>query len=73
MTITLKEEVARWVGIKATERNTIVSRLLEEMLQERMHEEEGYWLAMEQSLAQGPQTLKKASQPCPKREELYWR
>ena len=73
MTITLKKEEARWVRIKATERNTIVSRSLEEMPQERRHEEEGYWLAMEQSLAQGPPILKKASQPEPEREEPYGR
>jgi hypothetical protein len=71
VTITLKEEVARWARIKAAERNTSVSRLLGEMLQERMQEEESYRLAMEQYLAIGPQTLKKASQRYPRREELH--
>jgi hypothetical protein len=73
VTITLKEEVARWARIKAAERNTSVSRFLGEMLQEKMHEEEGYRLAMEQYLAQGPQILRKASQPYPRREELHGR
>jgi hypothetical protein len=73
VTITLREEVARWARIKAAERNTSVSRLLGEILQERMQEEEGYRLAMEQYLAQGPQPLKKAGQPYPRREGLHER
>jgi RIO-like serine/threonine protein kinase len=73
VTITPKEEVARWARIKAAERNTSVSRLLGEMLQERMEEEESYRLAMEQYLAIGPQTLKKANQRYPRREELHER
>ncbi len=73
VTITLKEEVARWARIKAAERNTSVSRLLGEILQERMQEEEGYRLAMEQYLAQGPQPLKKVGQRYPRREDLHER
>ena len=73
VTITLKEEVARWARIKAAERNTSVSRLLGEILQERMQEEEGYQLAMEQYLAHDPQPLKKTGQRYPKREELHER
>jgi hypothetical protein len=73
VTITLKEEVARWARIKAAERNTSVSRLLGEMLQERMQEEEGYLLAMEQYLGQGPQILKQAGERYPRREELHER
>jgi hypothetical protein len=73
VTITLKEEVARWARIKAAERNTSVSRMLGEILQERMQEEEGYRLAMEQYLAQDPQPLKKAGQRYPRREELHER
>ena len=73
VTITLKEEVARWARIKAAERNTSVSRLLGEILQERMREEEDYLLAMEQYLAQRPQPLKKAGQRYPRRVELHER
>jgi predicted Fe-S protein YdhL (DUF1289 family) len=73
VTITLREEVARWARIKAAEKNTSVSRLLGEILQERMQEEEGYRLAMEQYLAQSPQPLKKAGQCYPRRDELHER
>jgi hypothetical protein len=73
VTITLKEEVARWARIKTAERNTSVSRLLGEMLQERMQEEEAYRLAKEQYLSQSPQNLKKAKQHYPGREQLHER
>ena len=71
VTITLKEEVARWARIKAAEKNTSVSRLVGEMLQEKMQAEEGYRLAMEQYLSPGPQMLKQAGTCYPRREELY--
>jgi hypothetical protein len=73
VTITLKEEVARWARIKAAESNTSVSRLVGEMLREKMQEEEDYRLAMEQYLAQSSQPLKKGSQRYPRREELHER
>ncbi len=62
-----------WARIKTAERNISVSRLLGEILQERMQEEEGYQLAMEQYLAQSPLPLKKEGQLYPKRKELYER
>ena len=71
VTITMDEEVARWARIRAAERNTSVSRLVGELLQEKMREEEDYRLAMEQYLARKPQMLKKATDRYPKREDLY--
>jgi hypothetical protein len=71
VTITMDEEVARWVRIRAAERNTSVSRLVGELLQEKMREEEDYRLAMEQFLAQKPQVLREAGTNLPKREELH--
>ena len=71
VTITMDEEVARWARIQAAERNTSVSRLLGELLKEKMQEEKDYRLAMEQFLAQKPQVLRKAGTSLPKREELH--
>lgn len=73
VTITLEEEVARWARIWAAKRNTSVSRLVGELLKEKMQEEEDYRLAMAQYLAQGPQVLKEAGARYPKREELHER
>ena len=71
VTITMDEEVARWARIRAAERNTSVSRLLGELLKEKMREEEDYRLAMERYLAREPRMLKKPGTHYPKREELH--
>ncbi len=73
VTITLDEEVARWARIRAAERNTSVSRLVGEMLKEKMEEEENYRRAMEHFLAQKPQVLRKPGTRLPTREELHER
>ncbi len=73
VTITLDEEVARWARIRAAERNTSVSRLVGELLKEKMQEEEDYRLAMERYLSREPQMLKKPGTRYPQREELHER
>ena len=50
-----------------------LSRLVGELLKEKMQEEEDYRLAMAQYLAQEPQVLKEAGVRYPKREELHER
>ena len=71
VTITLKEEVAYWARIKAAEENTSVSRLVGEMLQQKMLDEQSYDLAMQQFLAQTPKILKKDAESYPRRKDLY--
>ncbi len=71
VTITLKEEVAYWARIKAAEENTSVSRLVGELLQQKMLDEQSYELAMQQYLAQTPKILKKHAEAYPRREDLY--
>lgn len=73
VTITLDEEVARWARIKAAEENTSVSRLVGELLKEKMRQEKAYRLEMEKYLSQEPRVLKKAGSRYPRREELYGR
>ncbi|MFP3867207.1 MAG: hypothetical protein ACLFUU_03475 [Desulfobacteraceae bacterium] len=73
VTITLDEEVARWARIRAAERNMSVSRLVGEMLREKMSQEETYLNAMQQYLAQQPQALKKPGELYPSRRELHER
>jgi plasmid stability protein len=58
VTVTLDEDVARWARIWAARHETSVSRLLGELLQERMLQEEGYEAAMQQYLAAAPRALK---------------
>ena len=73
VTITLEEEVAKWARIRAAERDTSVSRLVGEMLEEKMHQEDRYEEAMQDYLARVPQKLKPDDAGYPKREEIHER
>ena len=73
VTITLDEEVARWARIMAAEQNTSVSRLVGEMLREKMIEEQNYQIAMQQYMSQPPRVLKTPREKFPTREALYER
>jgi hypothetical protein len=71
VTITLDEEVARWARIRAAERDTSISRLVGEMLQEKMLEDRTYQAAMQQYLSRRPKRLKRAGARYPQRKELH--
>jgi hypothetical protein len=71
VTITLDEKVARWARIRAAERDTSLSRLVGEMLREKMLEEEIYHTSMQNYLAQSPLVLKKRGDKYPDREVLH--
>ena len=71
VTITLDEEVARWARIRAAERDTSLSRLVGELLREKMHEESDYQVSMQHYLAQSPRVLKNEGEEYPDREVLH--
>jgi predicted AAA+ superfamily ATPase len=71
VTITLDERIARWARIRAAEQNTSVSRLVGELLREKMIDEEQYLIAMQQYLSQPPHKLKKSGAEYPSREALH--
>jgi len=73
VTITLDEEVARWARVRAAERDTSLSRLVGELLREKMAEEERYQAARQQYLSQPPRELKSREAKYPSREELHER
>jgi hypothetical protein len=54
VTVTLEEDVARWARIEAARRDTSVSRLLGELLKEKMAAPDAYNKAMRQTLARAP-------------------
>jgi hypothetical protein len=54
VTVTLEENVARWARLEAARRETSVSRLLGEILKERMLAKDSYERAMRRSLATKP-------------------
>ena len=59
ITITLDEEVARWARIRAAEEDTSLSRLVGQLLREKMLDEGNYATSMKNYLAQSPRMLKK--------------
>jgi len=73
VTITLDEKVAAWARIRAAERETSVSRLVGDMLKERMLEEKRYQSSMQHYLSQTPRLLKEPGATYPTREGLHER
>jgi len=71
VTITLNEETAAWARVYAATHNTSVSRLVGEMLQQRMGELHEYDRAMRRFLAKKPIKFKGPAKGYPKRDELY--
>ena len=71
VTITLDEEVVRWTRIRAAEGDTSVSRLVGELLRDKMRDERNYQISMQNYLDQSPLVLKKKGDDYPDREELH--
>lgn len=73
VTISLDDEAARWARIRAAELDTSVSRLLAQMIRERMRDDAEYDEAMERYLSIKPRKLRRGRTPLPRREELHER
>lgn len=71
VTITLDEETARWARIEAARRDTSMSRLVAEILRERMTRESEYLAAKERYFAQEPRVHRPSGQRYPTRDELH--
>lgn len=72
MTITLDEEAARWARVWAAEHDTSVSRMVGNLLRERMREEDEYGRAMKSYLSRHSSKLKE-QHGYPSREALHER
>jgi len=73
VTITLDEEVAHWARIRAAEQDTSVSRLVGEMLREKMSKEQSYQLSMKRYLSKKPRPLSRRGAKYPTRAEIHER
>ncbi len=73
VTVLLDNEVARWARGCGARHNTSVSKLLGELLTERMREETGYEAAMKGFLSHRPNRLKNEGEPYPSRDKLHER
>ncbi len=71
VTITLDKEVARWARIRAAEEDTSLSRLVGELLREKMLSESNYETSMQNYLDQSPRVLRKKRDKYPDREVLH--
>jgi hypothetical protein len=72
VTVTLEDEVARWARLLAAREEKSVSRLLGEVLREKMLAERGYDAAMKSYFSRKPRRLKKSG-GYPSRDELHER
>ena len=54
VTVSLEEDVARWARIEAARRDTSVSRMLGDLLKERMTAQDAYEKAMRRALGRKP-------------------
>ena len=73
VTITLDDKTAAWVRVHAAKHNTSVSRIVGDMLRQRMGETRDYDAAMRRFLAKPPVALKAADAAYPGRDELHER
>ena len=73
VTVTLPEETALWLRVRAAEQDRSVSRWLAEMLEGMRRHEDAYEVAMERFLARArePRTLEWVDSRRPTREELH--
>jgi len=71
VTITLDDETARWARAWAARHNTSVSRLLGEILAERMQQETGYEAACRRFVSKPPRPLRDDKRPYPERDSLH--
>lgn len=71
VTISLDDELARWVRVRAAELDKSVSKMIAEILQREMLANTDYKKAMEEFLAQPAYLKRDPNRPLPTREEIY--
>ena len=71
VTVSMEEGVADWARIEAARRNTSVSRLVGEMLAEKMRHDDAYDRAMREALEF--RSFGKSAGPYLSRDEIYVR
>ena len=69
VTVTMDDTVAEWARMEAARRNTSVSRLVGQMLAEKMRHDDAYERAMREALEF--KSFGESTGPFLKREEIY--
>ncbi len=70
VTVTMEESVAEWARLEAARRNTSVSKLIGEMLGEKMRHDDAYARAMNEWLQHDSSFTSDGSR-YPTRDEIY--
>jgi hypothetical protein len=70
VTVTMEESVAEWARLEAARRNTSVSKLIGEMLGEKMRHDDAYERAMNEWL-QRNESFTSDGSPYLTRDEIY--
>jgi hypothetical protein len=70
VTITMEDAVADWARLEAARRNTSVSRLVGELVAEKMRHDDAYERAMREWLERD-HSFSSDGRPYPKREDIY--
>ena len=73
VTITLPEDTARWLRVRAAEDDRSVSRWIAELIERMRRREDEYDVAMRRALAIRPRKIDWPEGRKPTREELYGR
>ncbi len=71
ITITLPEELALWLRVRAAQNERSVSRWIAELLEGMRRQEDEYEVAMKQALSIEPERLNESGEPYPSRDSLY--
>ena len=71
ITLTLPEDVARWLRIKAAENERSMSKWLAELLEGMQRREDEYEVAMKRALSIKPRKMEWVDGRKPTREELH--
>ena len=71
ITITLPEDVARWLRVRAAQSERSVSRWTAELLDGMRRQEDEYEVAMRHALSIEPERLNESGEPYPSRDSLY--
>jgi hypothetical protein len=71
LTITVDAETAAWARKQAAEKGMSVSRLVGEMLQEKMEHRIEYERAMQYFMSRKPVQLREPGEPLPTRDEIH--
>lgn len=71
LTITLPDDVARWLRVKAAEDDRSASRWVAELIERTRRQQDAYDVAMQRYLAMQPRKIEWPEGRKPTREELY--